>query len=65
MYKHNGAIIVHRIIKILKDEDRDKYPLKRYGQPIDIANGAIYLLSEASSWLTGQSIVIDGGLTAK
>ena len=47
------------------DEDRDKYPLKRYGQPVDIANGAIYLLSEASSWLTGQSIVIDGGLTAK
>lgn len=47
------------------DEDREKYPLKRYGQPIDIANGAIYLLSGASSWLTGQSIVIDGGLTAK
>ncbi len=57
---HHGTLTQEQL-----DEDRDKYPLKRYGQPIDIANGAIYLLSEASSWLTGQSIVIDGGLTAK
>ena len=47
------------------DKDRDDYLLKRYGQPIDIANGAIYLLSDASSWVTGQSLVIDGGITAK
>lgn len=57
---HRGTITQEQL-----DEDRNKYPLKRYGQPIDIANGAIYLLSDASSWLTGQSIVIDGGLTAK
>lgn len=46
-------------------EDMDKYPLKRYGKPEDIAYGTIYLLSEASSWMTGQSIVIDGGITCK
>lgn len=46
-------------------EDLDKYPLKRYGEPEDIANGAIYLLSDASSWVTGHSLVIDGGVTAK
>lgn len=57
---HHGTLTQEQL-----DEDRDKYPLKRYGQPVDIANGAIYLLSDASSWLTGQSIVIDGGLTAK
>lgn len=57
---HHGTLTQEQL-----DEDRDKYPLKRYGQPIDIANGAVYLLSGASSWLTGQSIVIDGGLTAK
>ena len=45
--------------------DMDKYPLKRYGEPEDIANGAIYLLSDASSWVTGHSLVIDGGVTAK
>lgn len=57
---HHGTLTQEQL-----DEDREKYPLKRYGQPIDIANGVIYLLSDASSWLTGQSIVIDGGLTAK
>lgn len=45
--------------------DMDKYPLKRYGEPADIAYGAIYLLSEASAWVTGTSLVIDGGVTAK
>lgn len=45
--------------------DMDKYPLKRYGEPEDIAHGAVYLLSDASSWVTGTSLVIDGGITAK
>lgn len=41
----------------------EKYPLKRYGEPDEIAYGIIYLLSNASSWMTGHSLVIDGGLT--
>ena len=43
--------------------DMERYPLKRYGEPIDIAHGIIYLLSDASSWVTGHSLVIDGGVT--
>lgn len=43
--------------------DMEKYPLKRYGEPEDIAYGIIYLLSNASSWITGHSLVIDGGYT--
>lgn len=43
--------------------DMEKYPLKRYGEPEDIAYGIIYLLSDASSWVTGHSLVIDGGVT--
>jgi len=43
--------------------DMEKYPLKRYGEPEDIAYGIIYLLSDASSWVTGHSLVIDGGYT--
>lgn len=39
----------------------DKYPLKRLGRPSDIAGGAVYLLSDASSWVTGQALAIDGG----
>ncbi len=40
------------------------YPLKRYGQPNDIANLAIYLLSDASSWMTGSCIDITGGVNS-
>jgi len=46
-----------------KKADMADYPLKRYGEPNDIAHGIIYLLSDASSWVTGHSLVIDGGIT--
>lgn len=39
----------------------ESYPLKRYGTPEDIAYGCVYLLSDASSWVTGTNLVIDGG----
>jgi NAD(P)-dependent dehydrogenase (short-subunit alcohol dehydrogenase family) len=45
------------------EKDKDQYPLKRYGTPEDIAYSAVYLLSDASSWLTGQDIIIDGGIS--
>lgn len=38
-----------------------KYPLKRYGKPEDVAYLTVYLLSEASSWMTGSSLDITGG----
>lgn len=44
---------------------RQKYPLKRFGKPEDIAHCAVYLLSDASSWMTGSNILIDGGYTLK
>lgn len=43
-------------------EDEKKYPLKRYGTPEDIANLALYLLSDASSWMTGSHVKISGGV---
>lgn len=42
-------------------EDESKYPLKRYGKPEDIAYLAVYMLSDASSWMTGSNIKISGG----
>lgn len=39
------------------------FPLKRFGAPDDMAYGIIYLLSEASSFVTGTELVIDGGYT--
>lgn len=43
-------------------EDEKKYPLKRYGTPDDIAYLSIYLLSEASAWMTGTSVKLTGGV---
>ena len=42
-------------------EDEQKYPLKRYGTPEDIANLAVFMLSDASSWMTGSNVKISGG----
>ncbi len=46
-------------------EDLKHYPLGRYGEPNDVAYAMIYLLSDASSWVTGTNMVIDGGVTLK
>lgn len=43
------------------EEAEKSYPLKRYGQPEDVANLVVYLLSEASCWMTGTDIEITGG----
>ena len=47
------------------EEDEKKYPLGRYGEPRDIALSIIYLLSNASAWVTGTNMVIDGGISLK
>ena len=47
------------------NEDLKNYPLGRYANPTDIAWAIIYLLSNASSWVTGTNLVIDGGLTTR
>lgn len=44
------------------EKDVQRYPMKRYGTPQDIAYSIIYLLSDAASWVTGTSLIIDGGI---
>lgn len=46
-------------------KDRERYPLGRYGKPEEIAQMIIYLLSDASAWVTGTSMLIDGGISLK
>ena len=41
-----------------------KTPMGRYGMPVDIANGCLFLASDESGWMTGAELVIDGGMTA-
>lgn len=55
--------------KALSEEDLNnylaKFPLGRFGKPEEVAYGVIYLLSDASVWVTGTSITIDGGVTLR
>ena len=46
-------------------EDAKGYPLKRYGKPEEVAHTVAFLLSDASSFITGSEIVIDGGFSIK
>lgn len=66
----NPGLVPTRILELsntvfseeqLKETMYGRYPLKRVGTPEDIAYGAIYLLSDASGWVTGINLVIDGG----
>lgn len=46
-------------------KDVEQYPLKRYGEPNEVAYAIIFLLSDASAWVTGTNLVIDGGRSLK
>lgn len=45
------------------EAERQRYPMKRFGKPEEVAYAIIYLLSDASSFTTGSTIVLDGGFT--
>ncbi len=47
-----------------KEANAQRHPLKKIGEPEDIANLACFLLSEKSNWLTGQIIALDGGMSS-
>lgn len=55
---HKGLITEEQL-----QQDANKYPLGRYGNPEEIAYGAVYLLSDAAAWVTGTSLIIDGGIS--
>lgn len=46
-----------------KEKEMQNYPLKRFAKPQDVALGIAYLLSDASSFVTGTALKIDGGMT--
>lgn len=46
-----------------RQRDMQTYPMKRYGEPREVALGIVYLLSDAASFVTGHSLIIDGGKT--
>jgi NAD(P)-dependent dehydrogenase (short-subunit alcohol dehydrogenase family) len=48
----------------LRESSRDYQPMRRSGEPEDIAGMALFLASDDSQWVTGQAMVVDGGLLA-
>ena len=70
-----GAILTQatELHRQFTGEDRDKFLsdaansnfMKRFGQPEEIAYGALFLASDESSFMTGQPLIIDGGATAQ
>ncbi|HWL46066.1 MAG TPA: glucose 1-dehydrogenase [Ilumatobacter sp.] len=64
-----GPVLTPLLAKFLSDEAKRQrrlvhVPMGRFGEPIEIANGALFLASDESSFMTGQSLLIDGGITA-
>lgn len=64
-----GPVLTPLLSKYLSDEERRQrrlvhIPMGRFGEPIEIANGALFLASDESSFMTGQSLLVDGGITA-
>lgn len=64
-----GPVLTPLLAKFLSDDARRQrrlvhIPMGRFGEPIEIANAALFLASDESSFMTGQSLLIDGGITA-
>lgn len=66
---HPGMVETKMISENLTEEELQnnlkEFPLNRFGKPEDVAWAIIYLLSDASSWVTGTSMVVDGGFMLK
>lgn len=65
-----GHIVTERIQARMWDQNpgglrffEQQYPLRRCGRPVDIANAVVFLCSEEASFITGHTLVVDGGLS--
>ncbi|MGH8880669.1 MAG: SDR family oxidoreductase [Stackebrandtia sp.] len=63
------AVVKTRFASALYDGREDQvasaYPLRRLGEPADVAGAVRFLLSDEAAWITGQTMVVDGGLTLR
>jgi 3-oxoacyl-[acyl-carrier protein] reductase len=56
---------IGRDFAAMRDQVAETIPLRRVGVPEDMAGPAVFLAGEDSAWMTGQSLVVDGGFTTQ
>lgn len=67
---HPGPVRTSMVMKYAQENPafleymQASIPLGTMGEPLDIANGVLYLASDEAKWVTGSSLIIDGGFTA-
>ncbi len=64
-----GPVLTPLLAKYLSDDEKRNrrlvhIPMGRFGEAEEMVNGALFLASDESSYMTGQSLLIDGGITA-
>jgi len=69
---HTAAAVAPAVVKTYfaqalyaagEDQTARSYPLRRLGMPDAVAHAVAYLVSEKASWITGQTFILDGGVT--
>jgi NAD(P)-dependent dehydrogenase (short-subunit alcohol dehydrogenase family) len=60
----NQLLLDLEAMRAIRDRIEDAHQLGRFGKPEEVANGIVFLLSDEASFITGHSLVIDGGFTA-
>lgn len=56
--------MVRQYSEEIKKRFRDVVPMKRFASPEEVANAALFLASDLSSYITGQTIIVDGGMVS-
>jgi len=64
-----GPVLTPLLAKFLSDDTKRQrrlvhIPMGRFGEPLEIARAGLFLASDESSFMTGQSLIVDGGITA-